>query len=35
MFMRGFGHYHDTYVCLDRGWAIQTTRITRLYLEQG
>jgi hypothetical protein len=30
MFMHGFGHYHDTYVRLDRGWAIQTTRITRL-----
>jgi hypothetical protein len=30
--MHGFGHYHDTYVRLDRGWAIQTTRITRLYL---
>ncbi|MDB5480826.1 MAG: hypothetical protein JWO83_1879 [Caulobacteraceae bacterium] len=34
MFMHGFGHYHDTYVRLDRGWAIQTTRITRLYLER-
>jgi hypothetical protein len=30
MFMHGFGHYHDTYIRLDRGWAIQTTRITRL-----
>jgi hypothetical protein len=29
-FMHGFGHYHDTYVRLDRGWAIQATRITRL-----
>ena len=31
--MRGSGHYHDTYVRLDRGWAIQTTMITRLILE--
>jgi len=35
MSMHGFGHYHDTYVRLDRGWAIQTTRITRLYLTRG
>jgi hypothetical protein len=31
--MRGSGHYHDTYVRLAQGWAIQTTRITRLILE--
>lgn len=32
--MRGAGHYHDTYVRLPHGWAIQTTRITRLILER-
>lgn len=32
--MRGAGHYHDTYVRLAHGWAIQTTRITRLILER-
>ena len=29
--MQGYGHYHDTYVRLKTGWAIETTRITRLY----
>ncbi len=32
--LHGMGHYHDTYVRLGSGWAIQTTRITRLYLTQ-
>lgn len=31
--MRGSGHYHDTYVRLADGWAIRTTRITRLILD--
>jgi hypothetical protein len=32
--IRGAGHYHDTYVRLPQGWAIQTTKITRLLLER-
>ena len=32
--MRGTGHYHDTYVKLASGWAIETTRISRLHLER-
>ncbi len=32
VWMQGYGHYHDTYVRLDAGWAIETTRITRLYM---
>ena len=35
MHLHGYGHYHDTYVKLDGGWAIQTTRITRLRLSRG
>lgn len=35
VFMHGFGHYHDTYIRLDHGWAIQTTRITRLFLTRS
>ena len=31
--MHGSGHYHDTYVRLADGWAILTTRITRLALK--
>lgn len=32
--LRGSGHYHDTYVRLADGWAILTTRITRLVLDR-
>ncbi|MBI1250942.1 MAG: DUF4440 domain-containing protein [Alphaproteobacteria bacterium] len=32
--MRGSGHYHDTYVRLPQGWAIESTRITRLILDR-
>jgi SnoaL-like domain len=32
--MHGTGHYHDTYVKLASGWAIQTTKITRLMLDR-
>jgi hypothetical protein len=32
VWMQGYGHYHDDYVRLDTGWAIETTRITRLYI---
>ncbi len=31
--MHGSGHYHDTYVRLSDGWAILTTKITRLALK--
>jgi hypothetical protein len=34
MLMHGTGHYHDTYVKLADGWAIETTRITRLHLHR-
>ncbi len=30
--LHGYGHYHDTYAKLADEWAIETTRITRLYL---
>jgi hypothetical protein len=33
--LRGRGHYHETYERLPAGWAIKTTRITRLALERG
>ncbi len=29
-FFIGFGHYHETYVKLDVGWRIRSTRLTRL-----
>lgn len=29
-YVLGFGHYHETYVKLDCGWRIQSTRLTRL-----
>ncbi|MCB2076424.1 MAG: nuclear transport factor 2 family protein [Novosphingobium sp.] len=29
-FILGFGHYHETYVKLDVGWRIRSTRLTRL-----
>ena len=32
VWMQGFGHYHETYVRLEDGWKIETTRITRLYM---
>ena len=33
--MHGRGHYHDTYVKIADGWAIQTTKITRLFLTRS
>jgi len=33
-FIHGFGHYHETYVKLDVGWRITSTRLTRLRVEQ-
>lgn len=32
-YVRGFGHYHETYVKLDVGWRIRSTRLTRLRTE--
>ena len=32
-YLHGFGHYHETYVKLDVGWRIQSSRLTRLRLE--
>jgi hypothetical protein len=32
-YLHGFGHYHETYVRLDRGWRIQASRLTRLRVE--
>lgn len=31
--LNGYGHYHDCYERLERGWAIRSTRITRLLLD--
>lgn len=31
--LHGFGHYHETYVRLESGWRIQSTRLTRLRVE--
>jgi len=33
MFLHGFGHYHETYVKLDAGWRIKSSRLTRLRVE--
>jgi SnoaL-like domain len=33
VFLHGFGHYHETYVKLDVGWRIKSSRLTRLRLE--
>jgi len=32
-FLHGFGHYHETYVKLECGWRIESTRLTRLRVE--
>lgn len=32
-FMHGYGHYHETYVRLEDGWRIQTTRLSRLRID--
>lgn len=32
-YLHGFGHYHETYVRLNVGWRIQTSRLTRLRVE--
>ena len=33
--MHGYGHYHETYERLAAGWAIKTTRITRLRVDRA
>ncbi len=33
IYLHGFGHYQETYVRLERGWRIQTTRLTRLRVQ--
>jgi hypothetical protein len=32
-YIHGWGHYHETYVKLDAGWRIRSTRLTRLRVE--
>ena len=31
--LHGYGHYHETYVKLDDGWRISSTKLTRLRLD--
>jgi hypothetical protein len=33
VYLHGFGHYRETYVKLDIGWRIQSSRLTRLRVE--
>ena len=33
-YLHGLGHYHETYVKLAQGWRIQSTKLTRLYVER-
>ena len=32
-YVHGFGHYRERYVRLERGWRIQSTRLTRIRVE--
>jgi hypothetical protein len=32
-YLHGFGHYHETYVRLNVGWRIESSRLTRLRIE--
>ena len=32
-YLHGFGHYHETYVKLEGGWRIASSRLTRLRIE--
>lgn len=34
-FLLGFGHYHESYVRLDCGWRIASTRLTRLRVQRS
>jgi len=31
--IHGWGHYHETYVKIDVGWRLKTTRLTRIRVE--
>jgi hypothetical protein len=31
--LHGYGHYRETYVCINEQWLIQSTKLTRLHLE--
>lgn len=33
MHLRGYGHYHETYVCLDGRWLIASSRLARLRVD--
>jgi len=33
--LHGYGHYHDSYVRLDDGWRIATTRLARIRVESS
>ncbi|MBL8546449.1 MAG: nuclear transport factor 2 family protein [Hyphomonadaceae bacterium] len=35
LIVSGSGHYHETYECLPSGWAIKTSKLTRLWLTYG
>jgi hypothetical protein len=35
LIVAGSGHYHETYVRLETGWAIRTAKLTRLLLTYG
>lgn len=35
LILRGSGHYHETYTRLDRGWVIQSAKLTRIRLAYG
>ena len=34
-YLHGFGHYHETYVKLDIGWRLLSSRLTRLRIESA
>ncbi len=34
-YLHGYGHYHETYVRLPQGWRIQSTKLTRLFVERA
>jgi hypothetical protein len=35
LILRGWGHYEESYRCVDGCWLIARTKLTRQYLEQG
>ena len=34
-YLHGWGHYHETYVKLEKGWRIQSSRLDRHFVEQS